>query len=139
MKEKEDQIEPPPTPNLSNDKEVSTEAHSFVTIPLETHHVPQSSFLQCLKMPSYAIIFKDLCTEGQKSGNSLPQKIRFNKKVGYLRWLNILPKGYEILMKKRWKGLVGHPLNWGRCNIFSFLFFPLYFWVFFLFVILFCF
>ena len=29
-----EQIEPPP--DLSNDKEVSTKAHSFITIPLET-------------------------------------------------------------------------------------------------------
>jgi hypothetical protein len=29
-----EQIEPPSTPNFSNDKEVSTEAHSFITIPL---------------------------------------------------------------------------------------------------------
>jgi hypothetical protein len=38
VEEKEKQFEPPPIPNLSNDKEVSTEPHSFVTIPLETHH-----------------------------------------------------------------------------------------------------
>ena len=34
--EKEKQFEPPPNPNRSNDKEVSIEAHSFVTIPPET-------------------------------------------------------------------------------------------------------
>ena len=34
-----EQIEPP---NLSNDKEVSTEAHSFIIIPLETQHEPQA-------------------------------------------------------------------------------------------------
>jgi hypothetical protein len=38
--EKEEQIEPPPISNWSNAKEVSTEAHSFVTIPLETYHSP---------------------------------------------------------------------------------------------------
>jgi curved DNA-binding protein CbpA len=41
--EKEEQvekIEPPPIPNLSNDKEVNTETHSFVTIPLETQLEP---------------------------------------------------------------------------------------------------
>ena len=36
VNEKEEQIEPPPISNLFNDKEVSTEAHSLVTIPLET-------------------------------------------------------------------------------------------------------
>ena len=34
--ENEEQIEPPPISNWSNDKEMSTEAHSFITIPLET-------------------------------------------------------------------------------------------------------
>jgi hypothetical protein len=48
-KEMEEQIEPPPILNWSNDKEVSTEAHSFVTIPLETYHSPQVSSFQCLK------------------------------------------------------------------------------------------
>jgi hypothetical protein len=40
---------PPPNPNTSNDKEMSTQAHSFITIPLETFHEPQASILQCLK------------------------------------------------------------------------------------------
>jgi hypothetical protein len=44
-----EQIEPPSTPNLSNDKEMSTEAHSFITIPFETFHEPQASVLQYLK------------------------------------------------------------------------------------------
>ena len=35
---RQEQIEPPP--DRSNDKEVSTEAHSFITIPLETQHEP---------------------------------------------------------------------------------------------------
>jgi hypothetical protein len=35
-----EQIEPPPAPNLSNDKEMSTKAHSFITIPFETLHEP---------------------------------------------------------------------------------------------------
>jgi hypothetical protein len=41
--EKEEHLEhttPLPNPNMSNDKEVSTEAHSFITIPLETFHEP---------------------------------------------------------------------------------------------------
>ena len=38
VEEKKEQSEPLPIPNLSNDKEVSTKAHSLVTIPLETHH-----------------------------------------------------------------------------------------------------
>jgi hypothetical protein len=43
-----EQIEPPPISNWSNDKDVSTEAHSFVTIPLETYHSSQVSSFQCL-------------------------------------------------------------------------------------------
>jgi hypothetical protein len=33
---------PSSNPNLSNDKEMSTEAHSFITIPFETLHEPQA-------------------------------------------------------------------------------------------------
>jgi hypothetical protein len=40
--EMEEQIEPPPILNWSNDNEVSTEAHSLITIPLKTHQA--SSF-----------------------------------------------------------------------------------------------
>jgi hypothetical protein len=65
--EKQEQIEPPPTPNLSNDKEVSTKAHSFITIPLETHHETQFLFRHCLMALTYAIIIKGLCTKGHKS------------------------------------------------------------------------
>jgi hypothetical protein len=108
VEEKEEESEPLPIPNLSNDKAVSTKAHYVVTIPLETHHETQVSFLQCLEVLSYAIIFKDLCTEGHKSRNNFPKKIRLSKKIEYLRWRNILPEGYQILKKKRWKGLVGH-------------------------------
>jgi hypothetical protein len=31
--------EPPPISNWSNDKEMSTEAHSFITIPLSKSHL----------------------------------------------------------------------------------------------------
>jgi hypothetical protein len=40
VEEKEEQIELPP--NFSNDKEVSIEAHSFVTIHFETQNEPQA-------------------------------------------------------------------------------------------------
>jgi hypothetical protein len=50
---------PPSNPNSSNDKEMSTEAHSFITISLETFHDPQASVLQCLNKPSSAKILKD--------------------------------------------------------------------------------
>jgi hypothetical protein len=86
VEKKEEQIENPPTPSFTNDKEVGNEAHSFVTIPLEKQHEPQASSFQSLEEPSYAIIFKDLCTEGHKSRNNLPKKIRLSKKIGYLRW-----------------------------------------------------
>jgi hypothetical protein len=41
--EMEEQIEPPPILNWSNDKEVNTEVYSLITIPLKTPHVPQAS------------------------------------------------------------------------------------------------
>jgi hypothetical protein len=47
--ENQEQIELLPILNWSNDKEVSTEAHSLITIPLETLYEPQASFFQCLK------------------------------------------------------------------------------------------
>jgi hypothetical protein len=61
--EKEEQvehIEPPTTPSLSNDKEMSIEAHSFVTIPLKTLHEPQAPLIQCHKshfMPKLSRIY----------------------------------------------------------------------------------
>jgi hypothetical protein len=128
VEEKEEQIELPQNSNLSNEKEVSTEAHSFITIPLETHHETQASFFQCLKVLSYAIIIKDLSTEVHKSRNNLPKKIRLHKKVGYLRWRNIFLEGYQVSKKKGWKGLVGHPWDRGRCGIYIYIFFSeLYF------------
>jgi hypothetical protein len=127
VEEKDEQIEPSQNSNLSNEKEVSTEAHSFITIHLETHHETQASFLQRLKVLSYAIIINDLCTEGHKSRNNLPKKIQLHKKVGYLRWRNILLEGYQVSKKKGWNGLIGHPWDWGRCGNFSFLFSTLYF------------
>jgi hypothetical protein len=123
VEEEEEQIEPLSTPSLSNDKEVSIEAHSFVTIPLETHHEPQASFTQCLKEPSYAKILKDPCKQASKFRNHCPKKILLSNRIGYLRWRNILLEGYENLKNKGWKGLVGHPNDRGKCGIFSFLFF----------------
>jgi hypothetical protein len=80
--------------------EVNIETHSFITIHLETLHEPQASILQCLKEPSYAKILKDLCTQACESKNRRPQKILQSKQVDYLRWQNILHKGYQILKKK---------------------------------------
>jgi hypothetical protein len=105
---------------------MSTEAHSFITIPLETFHEPQASILQCLKEPSYAKTVKDLCTQPRKSRNHRPKKILRSKQVGYIRWRNIPLEGYQILKNKGWKGLVGHPRDWGRHCKFSFTF--LYSW-----------
>jgi hypothetical protein len=119
-----EKIEPPSTPKLSHDKEVSTEAHSFITIPLEKLHEPQASALQHLKEPSYAKILKDLCTQARKSRNRRPRKIFQSKQIGYLRWRNIIPEGYQILKKKGWKGLVGHSNDQRRCCKLSF---PFYF------------
>jgi hypothetical protein len=117
-------ITPPSNPNLSNDSEMSTEVHSFIIIPFETLHEPQASVLQCLKEPSYDKFVKDPCTQGHKSRNHHPKKILRSKEVGYLRWWHILPKGYQILKKKWWKGLVGHPNDQRRRrNFFYFLIF----------------
>jgi hypothetical protein len=69
---KEEQIETPPMPNLSNDKEVSTEAHSFVIIPLETQHEQQASPFQCLEEPFYAKTLKDLCKQAGNECLKMP-------------------------------------------------------------------
>jgi hypothetical protein len=123
--EKEEHLEqaaPPPNPNTSNNKEMSTEAQSFITIPLETFHELQASILKCLKEPSYAKTVKDLCTQPRKSRNHRPKKILRSKQVGYIRWRNIPPEGHQFLKKKGWKGLVGHPHDRGRRCKFSFTF-----------------
>jgi hypothetical protein len=123
VEEKEKQFEPPPNPNMPNDKEVSTEAHSFVTIPLETQLKPQVSSFQCLEEPFYVEIFKDSRTQDHKSRNLVPKRIFQSKLLGYIRWRNILREGYLVLMKKGWKGLVGHPWDQRRCGIFPFFIF----------------
>lgn len=67
--EHKEKIEPPADTSLSNDKEVSIEAHSFIIIPFETHHESKVLILQCLKEPSYAKILTDLCRQAHKSRN----------------------------------------------------------------------
>jgi hypothetical protein len=119
----EEQIEPPPILNWSNDKEVSTEVHSLITNLLETLHAPQASFFQCLEKPSYVEIFKVSRADRCKYRNRHTKKIFRSKKICYIRWRNILPKGYQILKKKGWKGSVGHPYERGRCGIFFFFFY----------------
>jgi hypothetical protein len=118
-----EQIEPPPISNWPNDKEVSTKAHSLMTIPLETQQVPS---FQCLEEPSYVEIFEDSRSQDHKSRNRVPKWIPRNKD-NYIRWQNILLEGYQILKKKGWKGLVGHPYERGRCGIFLSLFSALHF------------
>jgi hypothetical protein len=118
--EHEEKIEPPADTSPSNDKEVSTVAHSFIIVPLETHHESKVLILQCLKEPSYAKILKDLCRQAHKSRNHWPKKIFPSKQIGFLRWKNILPECYQILKKKGWKGLVGHPHDRGRYGNFFF-------------------
>jgi hypothetical protein len=118
--EEEEQLDPPPILNWANDKEVSTEAYSFVTIPLETYH--QVPSFQCLEESSYVEIFEDSHTRHHKSRNHVPKWIPRNKD-NYIRWLNILPEGYLILKKKGWKGLIGHPYERGRGGIFLFYYF----------------
>jgi hypothetical protein len=86
MEEKDEQIESSPTPNLSNDKEVSIEAHSFIIIPLETQHKSQASSFQCLEEPSCVEIFKESRTQRCKSRNRIPKKILLSNKVSYIGW-----------------------------------------------------
>jgi hypothetical protein len=71
--EKNEQFKPLPILNWPNDKEVSTEAHSFVTIPLETYHSHQVPSFQCLKESSYVEIFEDSHTQNHKSRNRVPK------------------------------------------------------------------
>jgi hypothetical protein len=120
--EQKEKIESPADTSLSNDKEVSTEAHSFIIVPLETHHESKALILQCLKEPSYAKILKDLCRQAHKSKNHRPKKIFLNKEIGFLRWQNILPECYQILKRKGWKGFVGHPRDRGKYGNFYFIF-----------------
>jgi hypothetical protein len=115
----EEQIEPPPISNWPNDKEVSTETHSLITIPLETQQIPS---FQCLEEPSYVVIFEDSHTKDHKSRNRVPKWIPRNKD-NYIRWRNILPEGYQILKKQGWKGLFGHPYERGRRGFATFYFF----------------
>jgi hypothetical protein len=139
--EKKEQFKPPPILNWPNDKEVSIETHSFVTIPLETYHSHQVPSSQCLEESSYVEIFEDSHTQNHKSKNHVPKWIPRNKN-NYIRWRNILLEGYQILKKKGWKRLVGHPYERGRCGIFPFLFFaPHFLFIFFVlfYFILFCF
>jgi hypothetical protein len=98
VEEKEKQVEP--LPNFSNDKDVSIEANSFVIISLKTQHESLASRFQCLEEPSYVEIFKESCTQDHKSRNRVPKWILQSKQLGYIRWRNILPKGYQILKKK---------------------------------------
>jgi hypothetical protein len=99
-KENLEQIQRSPISNWSNDKKVSTEAHSVITIPLETQHEPQASSLQCLEEPTYVEIFKVSHTERCKYRNRHTKKIFRSKQIGYIRWQSILPKGYHNLKKK---------------------------------------
>jgi hypothetical protein len=116
--EMEEQIELPPISNWPNDKEVSTEAHSLITIPFETQQIPS---FQCLEEPSYVVIFEDSHTKDHKSRNRVPKWIPRNKD-NYIRWRNILPEGYQILKKQGWKGLIGHSYERGRCGFATFYF-----------------
>jgi hypothetical protein len=85
VEEKEKQFEPPPNPNRSNDKEMSTETRSFITILLKTQLEPQVSSFQCLKELSYVEIFKDSRTQDHKSRNCVPKRIFRSKLLGYIR------------------------------------------------------
>jgi hypothetical protein len=58
-----------------------------------------------------------------KPRNHCPKKILLSNKIGYIRWRNILPEGYQILKKKGWKGLVGHPSDQGKRSFFFFFIF----------------
>jgi hypothetical protein len=123
--QKEEQVEkfePPQNSNPSNDKEVSIEAHSFVTIPLETYDSPQVLSSQCLEEPSYVAIFEDSHTHDHTSRYHDSKRNFRSKFLGYISWRNILLEGYQILKKQGWKGLVGHPYERGRHGFATFYF-----------------
>jgi hypothetical protein len=58
----------------------------------------------------YAIIFKDLCTEGHKSMNNLPKKIQLNKKVRCLRLRNNLLERFSNSKEERMEGIGWTPI-----------------------------
>jgi hypothetical protein len=63
--EHKEKIEPPTHTSLSNDKEVSTEAHSFIIVPLEHIMNPKLQFFNVSKshrMPRFSRIYADQCT-----------------------------------------------------------------------------
>jgi hypothetical protein len=124
--ENQEQIEPPAILNWSNDKEVSTEAHLFITIPFQTH----ASSFQCLKEPSYVEIFKVSRTECAIIGIGIPRRFFEASYLGFIRWRNIIPEGYHILKKKGWKGLVEHPYEREGAVFFLFYFLHCIFYLF---------
>jgi hypothetical protein len=104
---------------MPSDMEVSTEAPTCITAPLETHQERKASSLVRIQEPSYVKILRDLCTQARKSMSHFPKKILRSKQF-YIRWQNILLEGYGVLNKKGWKGLVGHQYDRGKhCKVFS--------------------
>jgi hypothetical protein len=89
---------------------VSTEAHPFVAIPLETYHAPHISSFQCLKEPSYVAIFKDSHTQDHTSRNRGPKRNFRSKFLGYIRWRNILPEGVSYSKEEMVEGIGWTPI-----------------------------
>ena len=105
--ENEEQIKPLPILNWSNDKEVRTEAHPFITIPLETQ---QASFFQCLKEPSYVEIFKVSRTKRCKYRNRHNQE-NLLKKANFLHKMAEHPsRGVSYFKEERMEGIGSTPI-----------------------------
>jgi hypothetical protein len=100
-----EQIEPRSTPNLSNDKEITTEAHSFIPFLLRHFMSPKLQFFNVSKSHLMINLSKDLCTQGHKFRNHLPKKILRSKQVSYLRWRKHSARGLSNFKEERVEGI----------------------------------
>jgi hypothetical protein len=129
---KEEQVEhtePPNNPNVSNDKEVSTEAHSLINFPLEIHNEKLivtregiiDSFWEIDIVHGWENIFERHARP--KFCKYVPNRFQVKEwSLEDIREVLKLGEGYIRLKKIGWKGLVGHPSDRGKCGIFFLLF-----------------
>jgi hypothetical protein len=123
--EQVEHIEPLNNPNMSNHKEMSTEAHSLINFPFDTHNEKlivtregiidscwEIDIVHGLENIFERHVRKNFC-------KSIPK--RFQAKEWSLEdiW-EVLKRGecYILLKKRWWKGLVGHPNDRGKCGMF---------------------
>jgi hypothetical protein len=134
---KEEQVEhtePPNNPNVSNDVEVSIEAHSLINLPLEMHNEKLivttegiiDSFWEIDIVHGWENIFE--CHARPKFCKYIPKRFQAKEwSLEDIREALKLGEGYIFLKKRGWKGLVGHSSDRGKCSIFFFSFFFLHF------------